>query len=150
MATIVIEGNISSFGKDTNGAKHQRMQLRQSKDGKTTFAQFTVAWSERERNTNTGQWEDTPTEFTRVTVFGWRAEALAATATIGTRVLLTGDYKHREWSSATGPQKESAMTANQAGIVPKSAGQTQPAQRQQQAPQQPAGGFPPLDDQPPF
>jgi len=68
-------------------------------------ANFTIAANDRRYNRDTGQWEDTAATFLRCTVWRQVAENVAETLTRGTRVLLTGSLRQRDWETTEGEKR---------------------------------------------
>ena len=62
----------------------------------TTVMNFTIAVNDREKNMQTGEWEDVPS-FYDVTMFGNRAEALSRFLSKGSKVAVRGHLKQRRW-----------------------------------------------------
>ena len=133
---------IGSLGKDP--------ELKSSRDGKTQFLKFGMAWSERQRQQD-GSYHDGPTVWVQVTVFGRQAQNLAHSLQKGDRVVVTGKLAPESWSSQQGEQTVMAMVAETvapeltfatAQVVknPKGGGQ-QGGGFQQQSQQQSRGGF---------
>ena len=117
-------------------------ELRFTPNGKAV-ADFSVAESHRRKVGN--EWQDEGTTWWRVTAWDWLAETVAETLHKGSRVMVTGQVRSREWEDREGQKRVAYdVTARQVGIVPK---------RDQQAPQQPqqadAWGAP-ASDEPPF
>jgi single-strand DNA-binding protein len=73
-------------------------------------ANFTVASTPRRLNRETGAFEDGPTSFWAVSVFGPQAEHVAASVPKGTRVIVTGTASERTWDD--GGQKRSRIEIN--------------------------------------
>ena len=57
---------------------------------------FGVAVSDRRKNSQTGEWEDYP-NFVDCTMFGTRAERLAAYLSKGTKVSIEGKLRYSSW-----------------------------------------------------
>jgi len=68
-------------------------------------ATFTVAANDRRYDPATGQWVDKGATFLRCCLWRQAAENLAESLTKGTRVLLTGVLRQREWDSAEGEKR---------------------------------------------
>lgn len=155
---------IGTLGKDP--------ELKTSKDGRTTFAKFSLAWSERIKDV-TGNFVDGPTQWVQVTVFGRQASNIVQSLGRGMRVVVSGRLQPELWSSNQGEQVVMTMVADtvapeltfaSAQVVKNEKGQQpgggQPQQRQggfsgqqqggpwNSAP--PAGGFSGSQDEPPF
>ena len=86
-------------------------ELKQSRDGNTTFAKFSLAWSERQKDNN-GQWNQGPTVWVQVTVFGRQAENVARTLDKGMRAVVSGRLKPEAWQSNQGDDTVMTMTAD--------------------------------------
>lgn len=147
---------IGTLGKDP--------ELKQSRDGRTTFAKFGVAWSERQKDA-TGNWDQGPTVWVQVTVFGRQAENIAQTLGKGDRAVVSGRLQPETWQSNQGEQTVMVMVADtvapeltfasaQVQKNPKQGGgQQQGGFSQQQGDpwnSQPQGGFSDDQDEPPF
>ncbi|MGH3976026.1 MAG: single-stranded DNA-binding protein [Pseudonocardiaceae bacterium] len=68
-------------------------------------ASFTVAAHERRFDPATGQWVDTGTTFLPCAIGRQAAENVAESLTKGTRVLITGMLRQREWETTTGDKR---------------------------------------------
>lgn len=161
---------IGTLGKDP--------ELKQSRDGRTTFAKFSLAWSERQKDA-TGNFSDGPTQWIQVTVFGRQAQNVVASLGKGMRVIVTGRLQPEMWQSQQGEQVVMTMTADTVApeltfasvqVVRNEKGQQQGSGFQGQQPAQqhqggfsqqqaqgdpwnsapPAGGFGGDDSEPPF
>lgn len=86
-------------------------ELKTSQDGRTTFAKFSAAWSERSKD-KTGNWEQGPTTWFQVTVFGRLAQNVAATLRKGDRAVIIGRAKPETWSSQQGEQTVHTIVAD--------------------------------------
>jgi single-strand DNA-binding protein len=73
--------------------------------GGIAVASFSVAWNDRKKNAQTGNWEDGETSWFRCTCWRDMAENVAATLTKGTRVVVTGAVKTREWEDRDGNKR---------------------------------------------
>lgn len=78
-------------------------ELRLSSIGAVTS--FTVAADERRFDPATNQWVDTGTVFLPCFIGRQAAENVAESLTKGTRVLVTGVLRQREWESAAGDKR---------------------------------------------
>lgn len=109
MANVTFTGNIGKY----HGLKF-------GQDGKA-YAKFSAAETAREKNPQSGQWEDGATTWFNVTVFGHNAEALDSAIPEGKgKVLVTGRMKTRKFEH-NGEQRESLDVAAEAvAIVPRS------------------------------
>lgn len=72
-------------------------ELRPTSSGKLV-ASFGVATSGRRKNEATGQWEDTDTSFWNCSAFGELAENICESCFRGTRVMIMGKIKMREYT----------------------------------------------------
>lgn len=99
MAYTTITGNV---GKEP--------EVKYSQSGKA-WMPLSVAWSERVKN-KAGEWEDGPTVWVSVRVFGKQAENAAQTLHKGTMVTCTGQLKPETWHSDQGEQTVFNMTAD--------------------------------------
>ncbi|MGH3934332.1 MAG: single-stranded DNA-binding protein [Pseudonocardiaceae bacterium] len=68
-------------------------------------AGFTVAARERRFDPATGQWVDTVTAFLPCLIGRQAAENVAESLTEGTRVVVTGVLRQREWETTTGDKR---------------------------------------------
>ena len=64
--------------------------------GGSAVASFTVAVSDRRKNSRTGEWEDYP-NFVDCIMFGRRAEAVARYLGKGSRVAVEGKLRYSSW-----------------------------------------------------
>lgn len=117
MAEIQIVGNVgSSDMRFTSGGK----------------AVLSLSVAENHRRKQGNDWQDDGTTWWRVTVWERQAEALVDHVDKGTRVLVTGTVKARDWEDKEGQTRTSYdVTARHVAVIPK----TQTAQQQA-----PAGG----------
>lgn len=65
---------------------------------------FTIAVNDREKNMQTGEWEDVPS-FYDATMFGNRAEALSRFLSKGSKVAVRGHLKQRRWEAKDGTKR---------------------------------------------
>ena len=79
-------------------------ELRQ---GQGPVLRFTVAVNDRQRNRETGEWED-HANFIPCILFGKRAESLASKLTKGLKVALEGRLHYSSWDAKDG-SKRSAL-----------------------------------------
>ena len=70
-------------------------------------ANFTVATNDRRYNKNTGDWVDNGATFLRCSIWRQAAEHVAESLTKGTRVLVTGVLRQREWETRDGDKRYS-------------------------------------------
>jgi single-strand DNA-binding protein len=68
-------------------------------------ANFRIAVSKRIRDPQTNEWKDGDTSFFRVNVWRQLAENVAETLTRGTRVIVTGTLKMRQWETQEGEKR---------------------------------------------
>ena len=90
-------------------------ELRYTASG-TPVASFTVANTPR-RRTDGGQWEDGEATFVRCSLWRQAAENLAASASKGTRVVVTGKLRQSNWETETGEKRSTLeLDADEVGI----------------------------------
>lgn len=99
MAYTTITGNI---GKEP--------ELKYAQSGKA-WLPLSVAWSERVKD-NQGNWENGPTVWVSVRLFGKQAEHAAQSLHKGLMVTCTGQLKPETWHSDQGEQTVFTMTAD--------------------------------------
>ena len=80
----IVSGNLTRDG-----------QLKRMQSG-TPVLEFGMAVNDRRKNPQTGEWEDVP-NFIDVSLFGKRAESLAAYFTKGTKVAVEGRLRYSTW-----------------------------------------------------
>ncbi|HJT38448.1 MAG TPA: single-stranded DNA-binding protein [Actinomycetota bacterium] len=68
-------------------------------------ANFRIAVSKRVRDPQTNEWKDGDTSFFRVNVWRQLAENAAESLTRGTRVIVTGTLKMRQWETQEGEKR---------------------------------------------
>jgi single-strand DNA-binding protein len=68
-------------------------------------ANFRMAVSKRIRDPQTNEWKDGDTSFFRVNVWRQLAENVAESLTRGTRVIVTGTLKMRQWETQEGEKR---------------------------------------------
>lgn len=68
-------------------------------------ANFRMAVSKRIRDPQTNEWKDGDTSFFRVNVWRQLAENVAESLTRGTRVVVTGTLKMRQWETQEGEKR---------------------------------------------
>lgn len=78
-------------------------QLHYSADG--PVARFDVAAQQRHLDPVTGQWADTGTTLLPCSIGHQAARKVATSLTIGTRVLITGVLRQREWEDTVGNKR---------------------------------------------
>ncbi|OLT54864.1 hypothetical protein BJF89_01125 [Corynebacterium sp. CNJ-954] len=86
-------------------------ELKQSQDGRTTFAKFSGAWSESSKDRQ-GSWVAGPTTWFQVTVFGRQAQNVAQSLHKGDRAVVIGRSKPELWSSQQGEQTVHTIVAD--------------------------------------
>lgn len=79
-------------------------ELRYTATG-AAVASFTVAANDRRYDKDTGEWVDKGATFLRCSVWRQAAENLAESLTKGTRVLVTGVLRQREWETPEGQKR---------------------------------------------
>jgi single-strand DNA-binding protein len=82
-------------------------ELRYTSQG-TAVTNFRIAVNKRIRDAATGEWKDGDASYFRVNVWRDLAEHVADSLRKGTRVIVTGTLKWREWESQEG-EKRSAV-----------------------------------------
>lgn len=101
--TITVAGNLTGDP-----------ELRFTPNG-VAAATFTVAVNERRRN-GAGEWEDGPTSFVRVQCWRDMAEHVCESLTRGSRVVVTGAWREREWTTESGEKRRAwELTADDVG-----------------------------------
>lgn len=68
-------------------------------------ANFRIAVSKRVRDAQTNEWKDGDTSYFRVNVWRQLAENVAESLTRGTRVIVTGTLKMRQWETQEGEKR---------------------------------------------
>jgi single-strand DNA-binding protein len=81
-------------------------ELRFSSTG-DAVANFTVAANDRRYDTTKNEWVDGGATFLRCSIWRQAAENTAESLTKGTRVLLTGTLRQREWETPEGQKRYS-------------------------------------------
>lgn len=119
---------------------------KQSKDGKD-YAAFTIMWSSGRKDRATGQWDNGPTKFVNVKVFGFQKYDLVSSLKAGDRVNVSGNIEHFEWQSDQGPKDDWTLFADSVTLPVPRADQQQSApyntqQRQSPPAQSNWGGTP--------
>ena len=90
---------------DITGHLGQDPELQFGNDG-TPRCKIRVAAAPRVKNRQTQQWEDDgETQWYSATVFGQRAESLAASVSKGARVRVSGALVHRAWQAQDGGER---------------------------------------------
>ena len=78
-------------------------EVRSTNSG-TVVMNFDIAVNDREKNMQTGEWEDVPSFFS-CTMFGNRAEALSRYLDKGSKVAVRGHLKQRRWEAKDGSKR---------------------------------------------
>lgn len=106
--TITICGNVAS-----------EPELRYSAQG-TAVLSFSLANTPRNKNRDTGNYEDGTTLWTRVTAFKQDAENTAEGLSKGDRVIVTGRLTQEDWVDKTGAKRSSMkLLADEIGMSTK-------------------------------
>ena len=103
-------------------------------DGKAML-RVSVAEGHREKNRDTGQWEDGATTWRQVVLFGRMAEALAEQVRRGALLHVSGREETREWTKDGEQHSLLSVTADSIGVVPTPAPQQNSFRPQGQQPQ---------------
>src|SRR2546423_15723772 len=80
-------------------------------------ANFRIAVSKRIRDPQTNEWKDGDTSFFRVNVWRQLAENVAESLARGTRVIVTGTLKMRQWETQEG-EKRSVVEVEASEVGP--------------------------------
>lgn len=105
-------------------------ELRFTGDGRP-LASMRVAETERVRNDDTGKWEDGPTSFYDVVVWGQQAEHVVESLQKGARVVVVGRWQRQEWTDGQGERRAKTIMVGR-DIGPSCLfGQAKPAPRGQ-------------------
>jgi len=75
--------------------------------GGAAVCSFSVAWSPRRRNPQTGEWENGETTWFRCNAWRDLGENIAASITKGSRVVVTGSVRARDWEDRDGNKRTS-------------------------------------------
>jgi single-strand DNA-binding protein len=105
-------------------------------------ANFRIAVSKRIRDPQTNEWKDGDTSFFRVNVWRQLAENVAESLTRGTRVIVTGTLKMRQWETQEG-EKRSVVEIEATEVGPSlkwATAKIEKTSRQSQAGGQASGG----------
>lgn len=86
------------------GSLGQDPELRYTTGGHAVVS-FSVAWSDRKKDPDSGNWVDGETSWFRCTAWRDMAENIAASLTKGSRVVVTGSIKIREWQDNEGNKR---------------------------------------------
>ncbi|MGH3853426.1 MAG: single-stranded DNA-binding protein [Pseudonocardiaceae bacterium] len=85
-------------------------------------ATFTVAANDGRYDPETGRWADKGTTFLRCSIYRHAAENVAESLTQGTRVLVTGVLRQRDWDTVYGDKRYAyELDATEVGASLKSA-----------------------------
>lgn len=68
---------------------------------------FGIAWTPRRKNRDTGNWEDGEPSFFNCTAWRDMGENIAASLQKGTRVVVTGSVRSRDWEDNEGHKRTS-------------------------------------------
>ena len=109
-------------------------EIKFTADGKAML-RVSVAEGHREKNRDTGQWEDAATTWRQVTLFGRMAEALAEQVRRGALLHVSGREETREWTKDGEQHSLLSVTADSIGVVPTPAPQQNSFRPQSQQPQ---------------
>lgn len=109
-------------------------EIKFTADGKAML-RVSVAEGHREKNRDTGQWEDAATTWRQVTLFGRMAEALAEQVRKGALLHVSGREETREWTKDGEQHSLLSVTADSIGVVPTPQGQQNSFRPQGQQPQ---------------
>lgn len=86
-----------------SGNLTRNAELRGSQEGKKIL-KFCVAVNDRQRNRETGEWEDHP-NFVDCVLFGTRAEKLSDALSKGVKVALDGKLHWSQWATKDGTKR---------------------------------------------
>jgi single-strand DNA-binding protein len=75
--------------------------------GGTAVCSFGIAWTPRRRNPQTGEWDNGDTSFFNCSAWRDLGENIAATITKGSRVVVTGSVRSRDWEDRDGNKRTS-------------------------------------------
>lgn len=118
--------------------------------GGTSVLSFSVAVNDRRKNQQTGQWEDVP-HFVDCTMFGARADKLAAHLVKGTKVAIEGKLRYSSWERDGQRRSKLDVVVDEIEFMSR---REQPQPAYQQQPQQAARAAQPqpalYDDDIPF
>lgn len=73
-------------------------------NGGTDVLSFGVAVNDRQKNPNTGQWEDRP-NFVDCTMFGARAEGVSRFLKKGSKIFIEGKLRYSTWNGQDGKKR---------------------------------------------
>lgn len=95
-------------------------ELKTAKSG-TSVLSFAMAVNDRQKNQQTGQWEDVP-NFIDCTVFGNRAEPLSRFMAKGQKVFVEGRLRWHSWEAQDGSKRSKLeVIAEEVELPPKGA-----------------------------
>lgn len=98
--------------------------------GGTEVLSFGVAWNDRKRNAQTGEWEDVP-GFIDCVLFGSRANFLSTALHKGSKVAISGKLKYSSWErDGVKRSKIEIIAEDVTFMTPKQDGQQAPQQHQ--------------------
>lgn len=115
-------------------------ELRATQGG-TAVCVFGIAFNDRKRNTQTGEWEDVP-NFADVVVYGRYAESIAEHITKGRKLFLAGKLHYSSWVKDGGKRSKLEIIADTIDLVGESKKAAQTTQ------QEPAYSTPPTQAAP--
>lgn len=75
--------------------------------GGIAVCSFSVAWTPRKRDAQTGEWSDGDTSWFRCSCWREMAENVAASIVKGSRVIVTGSVVARDWEDRDGNKRTS-------------------------------------------
>lgn len=114
----------------------------------TAVCKFNVAFNERRKNPNTGQYEDAGVCFLEVITFKQLAESCAESLTRADEVVVSGRLKTEQWDDKNGGGKRSKVVLIADSVGPNLAFATAKPQRLERQGGQPSGGSRPANDDP--
>jgi single-strand DNA-binding protein len=118
---VVISGNLT-----------RDPEIKYTPSGDMAIAELSIAVNGREKNRDTGEWEDRP-DFFDVTVFGRRAENCAEYLSKGRGVIVDGRLRQDRWQTQSGDNRSKVrIVADQVHFLPARNGDGQQQQAQQQ------------------
>jgi|SRR5688572_11069280 single-strand DNA-binding protein len=124
-------------------------EVRYTQSGQAV-ASFSVASTPRSFNKDTKEYEDGEPIFTNCTLWGKPAENFAASATKGSRVILTGSFKSRTYQDSEGNDKRATdLIVDEVGMSTTFSSYTKGGAASAPAPAQ-DGFFPAAGDDTPF
>lgn len=99
--------------------------------GGTSVLAFGLAFNDRKRNTQTGEWEDVP-NFIDCVIFGKYAESMEPYITKGRHVYVAGKLRYSSWEKDGGKRSKIELVVDTLDLA------SAPKQTKQAAPYQPA------------